>query len=77
MLCRDEDTYELQQKDDYIRQFKKMIAAQDVVWTNANATKIKKRFSNLEFPIVAKNDLVASLKRFRSLVSIVRYWGWK
>ena len=70
MLCKDEDTYELQEKDYYIRLFRMMTTARDVVWTNANATKIKKRFSNLEFPIVAQNDLVASLKRFKSLVSI-------
>jgi hypothetical protein len=66
----DEDTYELQLKDEYILQFRKMTASRDVVWTDANGTKIKKRFSNLEFPVVAKNDLVASLKRFRSLVSV-------
>ena len=46
------------------------MAIRDVVWTDASATKIKKRFSDLEFPVVAKNDLVASLKRFQSLVNV-------
>lgn len=69
MLCRDGDTYELQRKDEYMRQFKKMTPSRGEVWNDANRMTIKMRFSNLEFPVVAKNDLVLSLRRFRSLMS--------
>ncbi|KAG0603949.1 hypothetical protein M758_10G132900 [Ceratodon purpureus] len=64
----DGDTYELQRRDDFKRQFQRMTSSRDVIWNDANREPIKVRFSNLEFPVSAKNDLVLCLKRFGSLI---------